>query len=176
MKRCAALLSAAVALTLATGVDARERNTDTPNLRPLDKASGALLADAQQKSATVRELVDKLDAGNVVVYLNVAPLNRYTPESGLRYVSTTKYQRFVLVTIAEDATAARRIELLGHELQHAIEVAGTPWVTSDSLLQSMMTMVGWRDSTRARGYETTAAEVTERQVRRDLRAAAGSQR
>jgi hypothetical protein len=53
------------------------------------------------------------------VYVSVLPLDKSAPESALRFVGTSKMQRFVLITISEDAAADRRVELLGHELQHA---------------------------------------------------------
>jgi hypothetical protein len=171
MKTYTAILSAALVLTLATVAGARERTVDAPHLRATNQASGALLADAQQKSATVRELVNKLEQSNVVAYVNVTPLDKGTPTSGLNYVGSSSVQRFVLITIADDASADRRIELLGHELQHAADVAATKWVTSDVQFQRYISMIGWRDSTTARGYETAAANATERQVRRDVREA-----
>jgi len=175
--RCyAVLLSAAVTLTLAAGVDARERTFDGPHVRPLNQASAALMADAQQKSATVRELFNKLEASNVVAYVHVVPLATGTPESGLRFVGTSKMARFVLISISGDSTADRRIELLGRELQHAVEIAGMPWVTDDARFQYLMSVVGWQDTSGARrGYETAAANRTERQVRLEVRGITGTQ-
>jgi hypothetical protein len=169
------LLATALTLTLAAGVDARDKSVDAPHVRPLNQASGALMAVAQQRSATVRDLFNKLEADNLVVYVNVTTLNSDGPESGLRFVGTSTVQRFVLISISDTSAVDRRIELLGHELQHAVDVAGTPWVTDDGRFQSLMTMVGWRDSSRARGYETMAANQTERLVRRDVRTGNGAQ-
>jgi hypothetical protein len=161
-----------VLLTLTAGVDARAQNA--PQLRPVNPTSGALMADAQQKSATVRELIGKLEASNLVVYVNVAPLTADSPESGLRFIGSSKVQRFVLISVSADSAADRRIELLGHELRHAVEVAGASWVRNDIDFQTLISRVGWRDASQARGYETTAATATEHQVRHDVRAAVGT--
>ena len=175
MRSHAVVLSAVLTLTLVAGADARDRTIDAPHLRPLNQTSGALMANAQQKSATVRELIDTLEASNLVAYVYVTPLTKDSAESGLRFLGSSKVQRFVLITISDDSTADRRIELLGHELQHAVEVASREWVSDDADYQRLISMVGWRDSTRARGYETTAANRTESRVRRDVRAATGGQ-
>lgn len=168
------LLSAALTLTLAAGADARDKTIDAPHVRPLNQASGSLVADAQQKSATVRELFNKLEASNLVAYVNVKRLSKEGAESGLTVVGRSTRQRYVLITISDDTSADRRIELLGHELQHAVDAANSPWVTDDVRFQSLMSMMGWRDISRSRGYETTAANLTERQVRREVIEAGGT--
>lgn len=173
--RCrTAILTAALTLTLAAGAQARDKRVDAPHLRSLNEASTAVMRDAQQKSTTVRDLVSQLEASNLVAYVHVAPGAQDTPESALKFIGRSKAQRFVLISISSDASADRRIELLGHELQHAAEAAGTSWVTDDAQFQSLMTMIGWRDSSRARGYETSAANHAQRRVRTDVRAATGT--
>ncbi len=171
MRYPALLLSAAVIVTLGAGVAARDRTISGPHVRALSQDSAIVLASAQQKSATVRDLLDKIQASDLVVYVNVAALPADSPESGLSFISTSKMARFVLVTISSRAAADRRVELLGHELQHAVEVAGQEWVADNARLKSLMTVIGWRDENKARGYETTAANNVENQVRRDVRAA-----
>jgi hypothetical protein len=165
------LVSAAMTLALAVGADARDRNLDAPHVRALNDVSRALVADAQQKSATVRDLLNSLETSNLVAYVYVTPLAKNTPESGLNFLGSSKAQRFVLIRIADDSNAGRRVELLGHELQHAVEVASRTWVRDDIDFQRLISSVGWRDDTRARGYETTAATVAESRVRRDVRSA-----
>lgn len=174
MRSYAVVLSTAVALTLAAGVDARTQDIDTPHMRAINETSGALMANAQQKSPTVRELVGKLEASNVVVYVNVTTTTADSPESGLRFVGASNVQRFLLINISAGSAADRRIALLGHELQHAVEVASALWVRDNIDLRTLISRVGWRDASRARGYETTAASVAEHQVRQDLRAASGT--
>ncbi len=173
MRHPALLLSAALAFVLAAGVGARDRTIAGPHVRALGPDGATVIAGAQQKSATVRELLDQLQSSDLVVYVNVVPLPADSPESGLSFISTSKMARFVLVTLSSGAAADRRIELLGHELQHAIEVAGQPWVADNSRFQSLMTVIGWRDASKARGYETTAANMIESQVRRDVRGGGG---
>ena len=60
MRYNALLLSAALALTLTAGAVARDRTISGLHVRPLNQDGAAVMVNAQQKSATVRELVDKL--------------------------------------------------------------------------------------------------------------------
>ena len=66
----------------------------------------------------MRELVKTLDRGDVVAYVQVVPAAEGAPQSGLLFVGASHTVRFVLIQIAECKAPCRRIELLGHELQH----------------------------------------------------------
>ena len=104
-------------------------------MRALDPAGAALIADAQQKSATVRNLFKKLEASDVVTYVRIANAPKGTPEAGFSFVGTSKAARFVMASISSEIPADRRIELLAHELQHAVDVARIPWVTNNIQFQ-----------------------------------------
>jgi hypothetical protein len=178
MRTRAALLSAAVTLALAAGASAGDKPgdklSDVTRIRPLNEQAAALLADAQQKSATVRNLVKGLEGGDVVAYVQVVPASEGGPQSTLQFVGASRTVRFVLIQVAECKKPCRRAELLGHELQHVNEVIAASWVVNDNSLQRLLTMTGYPDSTSARGYETAAAGQVERKVRRDIGAIAGS--
>jgi hypothetical protein len=174
MRTRAALLSAAIVLTFAAGADAGDRLAGLPRVRPLNEQAASLVADAQQKSPTVRDLLNKLETGDVVAYIQVVPARRDSPESTLLFVSATAAVRYVLIQVSDCQAPCRGLELLGHELQHATDVASRPWVTDDGQLQRMLAMTGWRDASTARGYETPDAMQAERRVHRDVRGVAGT--
>lgn len=163
------LLAAVVALTLSAGLDARAETFYGPHLRPLNPAGAALIADSNERSATVRELVKTLDASDLIVYVRVLPTVPGGPESTISLMSMSKMARFVSVVVSADCDFERQIELLAHELEHAREIADHPAVTTDVQFQAMLAVLGWRDASRGRGYETSAATETERKVRRDVR-------
>lgn len=174
MRTRAALLSAAVTLALAASANAGDKLSDVTRVRPLNEQAAVLLADAQQKSETVRTLIKGLQGGDVVAYVQVVPANEGGPQSALQFVGASKAVRFVLIQVADCKKPCRLAELLGHELQHVTEVNAASWVVSDHELQRLLTMTGYPDSNSARGYETTAAGQMERRVRRDIGAIAGS--
>jgi len=56
---------------------------------------------------------------------------------------------------------------LGHELRHAVEIAGMPEVRSDAQLASAYARIGWASSGDG-FFETDAAVETGQQVAREL--------
>jgi len=118
----------------------------------------------------VRSLVNKLDASDMIVYVRVVPATS-TLESTITYVSTTRMARIVMISIEEGTAPDRGMELLGHELQHAADIADRPAITTDADFQNLLARLGYRDHSKARGYETAAATQAEGRVRREVRAA-----
>ena len=104
-----------------------------------------------------------------MVFVQVVPPVADGPLSTMRFLGATSVTRLVLIQVAECDAPCRRAELLGHELQHANEVAEATWVADDSDLQRMLKLRGYLDSGSARRYETPAARLAERSVRRDVR-------
>lgn len=168
MKIHVAVVTLSVALALSTGAQASGPAAGSPHIRPATEASAAFVASAGPRSQDVRDLIKTLDQSNVVAYVHLAPTEPGQVGSTMRFAARTAHQRFVVITIGSDLPADRQIALLGHELQHAAEVARVGWVSSQSDLQSMMALIGWRDATRAGGYETSAALCAERRVARAL--------
>ncbi len=164
-----ALLLAAVTLIGAPGADAAGPARD-PRVRPLDEGAASLVAEAQEKSPTVRSLFKQLEGADVVAYVQTVRSVEGLPLSGLQFLGASTVERYVLIQIANCDVPCRRIELLGHELRHVAEVAGAQWVRSDDSMQRMIQKVGWRDTEAARGYETRSATLAEKQVRSEVRA------
>lgn len=164
------LLPAAFALALTTGVDARDRLADSPHLRPATPAASSFVSGAAAASPIVRGLLEKLEQGNVVAYVHLVPATPGLAPSTLTFVGRSSSQRFVLLHIGNDVPADRQIALLGHELQHVLELTRAPWVTSQADVQSLLAMIGWRDATRASGFETGAAVAVEHKIAKQLRA------
>jgi hypothetical protein len=174
MKRHVAFISLAAALVMATSAYARDPIANSPHVRPATPATTAFVADAQQKSETVRDLLQTLEKGNVVAYVHLASFESGPAGSAIQFVSSSNKQRFVLITINQALPADRQIALLGHELQHVTEVSRVSWVRDQAAMRSMLALFGWRDSTALIGFETTAAMTVERRVGRELATAGAS--
>jgi hypothetical protein len=170
MRISVAVLTLSVALAFVTGAQARDRIADSPHLRPATEASAAFVANAGTRSPDICDLVKTLDQSNVVAYVHLAPTQPGQVGSTMRFVGRTASQRFVVITIGSDLPADRQIALLGHELQHAVEVARISWVSNQADMHSLMVLIGWRDASRDGGYETSAALFAERRVARTLAA------
>lgn len=169
MRKHAPALALALTLVVPSVAGAGSLPGGVTRLRPLDPAAVALVENARQQSPTIRDLVNKFEDRNLIVYVQVVPARADRPQSGMRYVGTSKSARFVLIQIATCDPPCREVELLGHELRHAWDVARWTWVSDDGRLQRMMSLFGWRDRKAARGYETASAVRTEAQVSREVR-------
>ena len=137
------------------------------HVRPADARAAATLARAIDRSPRVRDLVDRLAATNVIVHLE---LSHQMPSGVLgttRFGASRGGYRFVRISLSaalrEDDTAP----LIGHELQHAIEIAES-YVADAADLKRLMEATGYRMSGTL--YETDAARAIEKEVRRELQA------
>lgn len=134
-------------------------------VRPSDARSQALVRSAAASSPTVAALLDSLETTDVIVLLQ-SPMARFGFAGDLRFLSATGGRRYVAVRVSAEQPPRDQIAILGHELQHAAEVAGAPEVTSGSALAGLMRGIGRRSLGGA--FETDAAVEVTRQVRKEV--------
>jgi mono/diheme cytochrome c family protein len=152
-------------------LDTRELAVDHPpafrHIRPVEPAAQGLLALGAERSRTISRLIDAIEQSDLVVYLHVS-----FPPGALRTCQTRlnggipQEWRFVSVWIDQNLVMPRRIAMLGHELQHVVEIAGARDVYDEAGIEQLYERIGYR-SWESRGYETRAAANVERQVSRD---------
>jgi hypothetical protein len=129
--------------------------------RPLDPIAADAFARAQAQSAVVRSLVATLESSNVIVHI-VSSRDLPGGIGGTtRFVTSRGGYRYVRITIAVDLSQSGRTTILGHELQHACEVAASAADDAESVKQ-LFARNGQRVG---EYYETRAAMHTERLVR-----------
>src|SRR6188768_4164106 len=136
--RCLHPFPLVVALTLCavTRVTA-ESLIDSPpkycQVRTTDQRISAAVEIGLRESATFRELVNRINASDVVVYVT-ADSNELPPglDGRLTFLSATGGFRYVVVRVNSRLPATRLIALLGHELQHAREIADTDGIVDPS--------------------------------------------
>ena len=125
---CSALLSLAAGTLQAQAAGSASMVSESapPHVRCLDNRAERLLADALNRSATVRELVVRLGASDVIVYVTTAaPLVRasHMPRGNTTFLSATPSDRYLQVWVDLRRPEAERTAVLGHEFQHALEFA-----------------------------------------------------
>jgi hypothetical protein len=153
-------LSVCVLFMLPTAAVAGERLTP----RPLDPVSADALGRALARSAVVRSLVATLEASNVIVHIVSARQMPAGIGGTTRFVTARGGYRYVRITIGAELSRTARSAILGHELQHACEIAGAAADDVESLRQ-----VFARDGRLAGGFfETARALEIERQVRSEM--------
>lgn len=136
------------------------------HVRGLDAGARSLITDARAASPTVAGLMAKLDESDVIVLVSVTFMRDGVP-ADTRFVTATTRVRILSLRIDLLAAPWDKVEYLGHELQHALEVAQARDVHSDDGLRTLMTRIGRRRDS-ARQYETDGAIATAHRVRQEV--------
>lgn len=151
-----------LSLLLVPSVVAAEKLTP----RPLDPISAETFARAVEGSARVRSLVAVLERSNVIVHIQTVPQMPGGIGGMTRFVTTRGGYRYLRITLGADMRLNLRASILGHELQHAVEVANS----SASDVESMRELFENEGHRAGQYFETLAAIQTERFVRIELEA------
>lgn len=134
-------------------------------VRPLDALAVQTYAHAVEGSAAVRGLVERLEASNVIVHIETTRTLPYGISGTTRFVASRAGYRYLRITLATDMALPIRSAILGHELQHACEVADSS-VEDAQGMRELFENEGDRDGNY---FETVAAIQTERVVAMELR-------
>jgi hypothetical protein len=159
-------LVAAVALAFQSVVVAH-----TPaHLRP-EIALRPLVAQAAQRSPLIREMIDRLEASDLVVYVRLRQFTRSDLNGRVALLSSMPAgQRYLVIELACGRSDVLTIATLGHELFHALEIAAEPSIVDARSLAAFYTTAGEKTGDRLGQltFETRGAEAAGVQVRREL--------
>jgi hypothetical protein len=150
---------------------AQDDGAGSSRVRGIDDAAKALIRDLVARSATGRELVDQIDRSDLVVYVRRRVFLTTTLNGRIGLVHADCSRRLVAIEIAAPRNTVDELASLGHELQHAVEIAGEPTVCSAASLAALYARIGgptsqWTPSEES--YETRAAADAGQRVRREL--------
>jgi hypothetical protein len=171
MRRVRSLLVAATVLVPAMALAQISHTEGGPRIRPTDARLAEILEDGIGRSPTLRRLVDRIDSGNVVVYLESEQVLPGVLLGALTWIGANDSLRFLRATIKVRPKSNSLIASIAHELQHVVEVVDAPWVTSDRGLRTLYTSIGKRTSVNEEVWDTAAARWTTQQVMRELNGA-----
>ncbi len=141
-----------------------------PRVRPHDSRIARFIADGLERSPTLRALVDRIEASNVIVYVGGNPLMK-SHLSGALVVRG--HGRRLPLRARDDQRRSQLPDLmiatLAHEFQHVVEVIDEPSVVDDNSLVRLYRRIGVSSRERpSTGWETLAAQAMGAQVRREL--------
>jgi hypothetical protein len=145
--------------------------SDASRLRPVSAFEATVIREGACVSPTLRALAERLDASDVTVHVSVKRFADRRLAGGLRFLAATPTDRVLLIEIAFGLDRYARIVTLGHELQHAVEVAEAAQIRDENGLRRFYASHGFAGATEY-GYETDAARRAEIAVRRELGRAA----
>jgi hypothetical protein len=136
-----------------------------PHVRPQSVRSDEVLTDAIKRSPTIAGLVQTIERSPIIVFIELAydreDLGRTT------ILAANDIARLLHVQLNGRLSADRLVEVLGHELTHAIEILREPEIRDDASFARVYTRVGFEMQ---RGhFETDAAQQAELLVHTELK-------
>ena len=144
---------------------------DRPAVAPIVHVRAAanaasMLVDAAAQSAVVRDLITRLSATDVIVYVEVTA----SPQVALartKLVTATPGARFLRIGLRTTLPPYDVTPLIAHELQHAVEIAENADVRDEDAVRRLFSSIGYQHGIDS--YETDAAKYVERIVREEIR-------
>ena len=144
-------------------------------IRPQDPRLADLLRAGVARSATFRAIVNRLEAGKMIVYVSLSPTMRSSLAGKLTWITEAGGFRYVRATINTEQSGDQMIATLAHELQHALEVSDDVSVVDQRSLLGLYRRIGRPSYSGINAaWETVAAQQTGFQVRRELIASAAA--
>lgn len=145
------------------------------NIRPTTPYLQELMETGYHDSTTFRHLIDQLSRLPVVLHILPSSGLRHPLAGELRLAGSSGALRYLRISIQASLRSHSLIAALGHELQHALEIAQAPAVADEASLRSFYRARGERACgfTFGECFETGAARAVGRAVREDLAGADG---
>jgi hypothetical protein len=144
--------------------------TSVPHLRPESQGLRALTARAAERSPLVHALIDQLDQSTVIVYVRHRIFGPVAVDGRIGLLSRSGTHRFLVIELACDRGELTQMATLGHELHHALEIAGEPSIVDTPSLVRFYTRFG--SAVQPMGvtmtFETHGAADTGARVRHEL--------
>ncbi len=161
-------LALVIAFAAAHGLTADGLHVSNPHtrVRPMQKHVESIVAAGMARSATFRTLVRRLEASDVIVYIETRRDLREGVGASMKYITSSASDRFVRIQLNASYNTNTLVALLGHELQHAVEVADNPDVQSPEDLRAFYRRHGVRTGPDA--FDSTAARETGYLVRAEI--------
>ncbi|HEX5217279.1 MAG TPA: hypothetical protein VFV98_17585 [Vicinamibacterales bacterium] len=155
-----------IAMLVASVLLIQPAQPPVPRLRPTSDVARDLVVEAMSRSPTIKRLVRDLEASDLFVYVELKYDIAEAPAE-TAFLVANNAGRFLRVAVDARFEPRRRIELLGHELRHALEIAQAPAVRDALGMRQLFNDIGWTLH-RSLAFETGAAVDAERQVSREL--------
>jgi hypothetical protein len=130
-----------------------------------------LISSGVQRSPTIRAIVDRLEASDLIVEVQCGLFKSSLQAGRTVLLSARPSVRYVLVEIACPQADAPALEILGHELRHALEIASAPWVVDEQSLEKLYSQIGYTNCLKWGGlseFETADAIEAGERVHHEL--------
>lgn len=123
-----------LATLILSFVIAGRADAGIPHLRPLTDTAKEVIKRGLAESATFRDLVQRLDRSDVIVYVEEDVYQPKALAGRLSFLTTGGGFRYVRVWLQWRSYDIQQVATLAHELQHALEIAERPEVVDQESL------------------------------------------
>jgi hypothetical protein len=126
-------------------------------------------------SPTFRHLVARLEESDVVVYLMFDRSLTPSMAGHVSVMSAVGGRRYLRISIDRRTAGCQRLAILGHELQHAVEIAEAADAADQNTMAALYRRIGFRSANgRQDSFDSPLAIETGQQVRRETLAASAA--
>jgi len=127
----------------------------------------SVLADASEKSPTLRSVVQRIAESNIIVHLTCEQFKTVMINGRTLWVEANGDARYLRVQIDCMLPRANFVAILGHELQHVAEVADRPEVIDERSFVKLFETIGFATCRNKvmEQFETDDATAVGRRVR-----------
>ncbi len=140
-------------------------------VRPLSAHVEKLLADGMAGSPTFRQMLNRIESSDVIVYIEARPDLRAGVGGVMRFITRSASARFLRIQVSSAQARHVQIAMLGHELRHALEIVDQPGIGTADDLHQFYRERGVR--TGLGTFDSIAAQQAGYAVRNELRANRG---
>lgn len=164
------LFVAVSVLFVASPLLAQDQPVGLLHVRPESRALRELVDDAVRRSPAVRDLIDRIDHSDLIVYIRMRKFEESDLDGRVGILSAVGQYRFLVVELACGRLDYLQMATLGHELRHVVEIAAEPSIVDARSLATHYERIGVRTSSMIgnKMFETAAAREAGVQVRREL--------
>ena len=145
------------------------------NVRTSDAPLRLALASCYDQSPTCRHLIETIDASTTIAMVRIGYCKSIsgTSASCLHFMVDSGGFRYLRITMDPALRGETLVAMLGHELQHAVEIVRAPEVTSLETMRTLYSRIGYsRDRYRVQDeWETAEAKQVADAVEGELRQA-----
>jgi hypothetical protein len=156
-------LACLTTLALATTATATPR--ENAHVRPVNTQLERLIARGVERSPTLRDLIDRLERTDVAVFVEYDMALPSGVGGALRFVARAGSLRLLRISVQRVLSESAILRMIGHELQHALEVAAAPEVVDQNSLTAFYRRV---DEGQGQRFDTNAAQKVGDLVADDL--------
>jgi hypothetical protein len=156
------------ALLLASTVSASPAEPGSPfyHVRSADRRVVELMRKGYARSATFRRLVDAIERTNVMVYVQPSSWLPVPMRACLRFAGVAGRFRYLRVLFTSNKGVEEATALIGHELQHVLEVGGATEILDTAAFEDFYRRKGHES---VNGFDTEVANTIGRSIEDELR-------